>query len=117
MLLAEERFPDTLGHALVVRLSGLGQFGVHLAIARWYAVVGGALEHGELFSLLRNFGNGLHRRGAGADHAHALVGEVNASLREAAGVVPLALEFLQALELGHVRGRQRTYGFAEETSP
>ena len=109
MLLAEKRFPDTLGHAHVVRLSGLGQFGVHLAIARWYAVVGGALEHGELFSLLRNFRNGLDRRGAGADYAHALVGEVNAGVREAAGVVPLALEFLQALELRYVRGRQTTY--------
>src|SRR5258705_1176412 len=97
MLLAEKRFPDTLGHALVVRLSGLGQFGVHLAIARWNAVVGGALEHGELFSLLRNFRNGLHRRGAGADHAHALVGEVNAGVREAALWGPIYLEFLQDL--------------------
>src|SRR5258708_20135276 len=99
MLLAEKRFPDTLGHALVVRLSGLGQFGVHLAIARWNAVVGGALEHGELFSLLRNFRNGLHRRGAGADHAHALVGALNARVRQAAPVMPLALEFLRALRL------------------
>src|SRR5450631_96132 len=115
MLLAEERFPDPLGDALIIRLSRPGQFGVHLAIARRYAVVGGALENDELFGLLRNFGNGLHRRGAGTYHAHALAGEVNASVREAAGVVALALEFLQALQLRHVRGRQGAYGCDEIT--
>ena len=110
MLLAEERFADALDDAVIVRLSRLDQFGVHLAVARRHAVVGGALEHGELLGLLRDFGNGLHRGGAGADHGHALGGEVNAGVREAAGVVPLALEFLQALELRHVRGRQGAHG-------
>jgi hypothetical protein len=36
-------------------------------------------------------------------------------VREAAGVVPLALEFLQALELRHVCGRQATHGRDEVT--
>ena len=36
----------------------------------------------------------LHWRGASADHADALVGEVDARVRKATGVVPLALEFL-----------------------
>ena len=102
MLLAEERFADALDHAVIVRLSCLDQFGVHLAIARRHTVIGGALKHRELLRLLRNFGNGLHRGGAGADHGHAFAGEVNAGVREAAGVVPLALECLQALELWHV---------------
>lgn len=39
---------------------------------------------------------------AGADHVHALIGEVNASVREAATVVPLALELFRA------RGRAGT---------
>jgi len=63
-----------------------------------------------LFCLLRDFRNGLHRGGAGANHGHALVGEVNASVRVAAGVVPLAFEFLQPLELRNVCGRQATHG-------
>ena len=110
MLLAEEGFPDPLHDALIVGLSGFDQFGVHLAVARRDAIVGRALEHGELLGLLRNFWNSLHRRGAGADHAYAFAGEVNAGMGEAAGVIPLALEFLQALERRHVRGRQRAYG-------
>src|SRR6202022_4247678 len=66
MLLAEERFAGALDHALIVRLSRLDQFGVHLTIARRHTVVGGALEHGELLGLLRNFRDRLHCGGAGA---------------------------------------------------
>jgi hypothetical protein len=51
------------------------------------------LEHRKVFSLLCDFGNGLHCGGAGTDYAHALVGEVNAAVREAAGVAAHALEF------------------------
>ncbi len=80
---AEERLADALDHAVIIRLSRLDDFGVHFAITGRNAVVGGALEHSELLGLLRNFGNGLHCRGAGADHAHALVGEVDARVREA----------------------------------
>src|SRR5260370_580111 len=94
MFKGEERFAAAFDPAIIVPLSRLDNFGVPLAISRWNAVVGGALKHSELLRLLRNFGDGLHCRGAGADHAHALVGEVDARVREATGVVPLALEFL-----------------------
>ena len=102
MLLAEERVADALDHAVIVGLSRRDQLGVHLAVARRHAVVGGALKHGELLGLLRDFSDGLHPGGSGADYRHALGGEINAGLREAAGVVPLALEILQALELRNV---------------
>src|SRR3954451_6390801 len=91
MLLAKERFFDALDHPIIIGLSRLDQFGVHFAIARRHTVIGSALEHGELLGLLRNFGNGLHRSGAGADYGHALVGEVNAGVGIAAGVVPLGM--------------------------
>ena len=103
MFKAEERLLDTLDHAVIVRLSRLDQFWIHLAIARRHAIVGSALEHRELLGLLRNFRDGLHRRGAGTDHSHTLAGEINAGVGEAAGVIPPAFEFLQTPELWHVR--------------
>ena len=48
----------------------------------------------------------LHARRAGADHADPQAAEVDALMRPQAGVVPLALEVLQALEVGHPRRRE-----------
>ncbi len=78
MLLAKERFADALDHAVVVGLARLDDFRIDLAVARRHAVVGGALEHSQLLGLLGDFRDRLHRGGAGADHGHALAGEVNA---------------------------------------
>src|SRR5271165_3405632 len=50
ILKAEERFADALDHAVIVRLSRLGHFGVHLAVARRHTVVGGALKHVSCFA-------------------------------------------------------------------
>ena len=114
MLLAEERFAGTFDHAVIVRLARFGHFRVHLAVAGRHAVVRGTLEHCELLSLLRDLRNRLHGRGAGADHAHALAGKIDASVWELAGVIPLAFEFFQTLELRQVGGGQTTDGGDEK---
>ena len=109
MLLPEERLLDALDDVVVVRLARLHQLRIHFAVACRHAIVLGALEHGELPGLLRDLGDRLHRSGAAADHRDPLGGEVDPFLREAAGVVPLALEPIQALELRHVGGGKRAH--------
>ena len=53
-------------------------------------------------------------RGAGADHADALAGEVDALVRPAAGVVPLALEVVESGNSGIAWRRQAADGADEE---
>src|SRR5204862_2843841 len=90
MLEAEERLAQAPDDAVIIGLSRGDDFGVDLAVARRHAVVGGALEHGESLGRLRNFRNRLPRRRAGADDGDAVVAEVDAGIREAAGLEPHA---------------------------
>ena len=90
----------------VVRLVPLLALGLHRPIARRQAEVGGALEDGQVFGLAGDDRNHLHARRAGADHADAQAAEVDTLMRPQAGVVPLALEVFQALEVGHARRRE-----------
>ena len=110
MLLAKEGFANPFDDSVIVCLARFHHCRVHLAVARGDAVVGGALEYRELLGLLRDFGNCLHCSGTSADHRNALVGEINALVRETAGVIPLALKFFQAPDLRHVGGRKAANG-------
>ena len=65
---------------------------VERPVVRRHRVGRGALEHDELVGLLGDDRDRLDRRGAGADHADPLAGEVDALVGPAAGVVRLALE-------------------------
>ena len=81
------------------------------------APVGRALEHREMARRLGDLLDGLHARGAGADHRHALAFEAHRpSMRPARGVAGLALEALDALDLGHGRRRQRADGGDQEAA-
>ena len=80
--------------------------GLHRPVARRQAEVGGALEDRQVLGLAGDDRDHLHARRAGADHADAQAAEVDTLMRPQAGVVPLALEVLQALEVGHARRRE-----------
>ena len=60
-----------------------------------------------MLRLRRDHRDRLDRRRAGADHADAHAGEVHAFMRPVAGVVGLALEARQSLEVRRARVRQR----------
>ena len=98
--------PTDLGHLV------LGDLGV----VQGRAPVGRALEHGEMARRLGDLLDGLHPRGAGADHRHALAFEAHRLVRPARGVAGLALEALDAVDLGHGRRRQRADGGDQEAA-
>ena len=75
-------------------------------VARGQAEIGGALEHRQVIRLRGDARDHLHAGRAGADHADAQAGEIDALVRPQTAVVPLALERLQTLEVGHARGRE-----------
>ncbi len=102
MLLTKERFQNALDDAIVVRLACFDDLRVHLTIAGRYAIIGGALKHGEMLGLLGDFRNGLNRGGASTDHRHSLAGKINPLVRKAAGVIPFACKIFQALKGGNV---------------
>ena len=84
------------------------------AVAQGSAVVGGALEDGQVADFLGDLGDELDCRGPGADDADALARQVHAFLGPAAGVAPGALEVVEALEVRHVMGRQQADGGDQE---
>ncbi len=98
----------------VVGLDGRHLVGVERPVVGGHGVGGRALEHGEVGGLLGDDGDELDRRRSRADHAHALAGEVDALVRPATGVVGVALERVDALEVGDVRRRQAPGGHDEE---
>ena len=88
----------------------LGLLGrVEGVIASRYGVLRGALEHGEVLGGLGDDRNGLDPRGAGADHANPLAGEIDALFGVAAGVAQLALEGVDALDVGDIGRRQTAH--------
>ena len=72
-------------------------------------VVGCALKHGQVLGLRGDHGRGLNAGRAGANHAHALAGEVHPVMRPLASVVPVSLETLQTGEVRHVRRGQAAH--------
>ncbi len=60
--------------------------------------------------LLGDHGHRLDRRRPGADHADAQAGEIDRLMRPVAGVVDLALEVREALDIRHPRIRQAAGG-------
>ena len=84
--------------------------GVHRGVGVRHAEVGRALEDVRVRRLARDLRDELDAGRAGPDHPDALAGDVDALVRPARGVVPLALEALQALDLRHLRRRQAAGG-------
>ena len=78
-----------------------------VVVARRDRVVRRALEHGQVLCLLRDHRDRLDRGRAGADDADAQAGEVHAFMRPMAGVVGLALEACEPLEVRRACVRQR----------
>jgi len=79
-------------------------------VARRHAVVRGALEDGQVGCRFRDHRRGLDAGGTGADLADALAAEVHALVRPLAGVVPAALECIQARDRRYVCRGQATDG-------
>src|SRR4029450_7891869 len=77
---------------------------------------GRALEYREMARGLGDLLDGLHAGGAGADHRHALALEAYRLMRPARGMAGLALEALDALDLGHGRRRQGPDGSDQEAA-
>ena len=82
----------------------LDELTVGAAVPGGDSELGRSLEDGEAFGLLGNDGDGLNAAGAGADDRHAFSREVDGVVGPSAGVVPVALERLQALDRGDVAG-------------
>jgi hypothetical protein len=72
---------------------------------RRHAEVRGPLEHVQVLGLLGELRDELDAGRARADHADALAGEVDALVRPARAVVPLALEVVEAVDRRAVRDR------------
>ena len=87
------------------------------AVSKGSAIVGGALEDGEVSDLPGDLGDELHCRGAGSDDADPFASQVHALLGPAPGVARGPLEVVDALEVGHVVGRQQADGGDQELTP
>ena len=98
-----------LAHLRIARLHLPHIIGIERPVVRRHGVVGRALEHGEVFGLLGHHRDRLDGRGARADHAHRLAGEVDALMRPVAGVIGWPLEVFQAGNLRRVRRGQATH--------
>src|SRR5690606_3253331 len=70
------------------------------AVAGGKREVRGALEHGDMFCLSGYHRNALDAGRTRADNRDTLAGEVHAFMRPSARVIPVALEILEALEIG-----------------
>ena len=90
----------------ILRLVAALALFLHRRVARRQAEIGGALEHMQMFGLLRDQRDHLDARGARADDADPQPGEVDTLMRPQARMVPLALEAPDALEAGHARRRE-----------
>src|SRR5207247_5850098 len=90
----------------ILRLVALLALGLHRAVARREAEIGGALEDMQVPGLAGDDRDHLHARRAGADHADPEPAEIDALMRPQAGVVPLALEGPEPLEVGHPGRRE-----------
>ena len=82
---------------------------VHRRVARGQAEIRGALEHVQMFRLLRDQRDRLHAGRAGADHANAQAGKIDTFVRPETGVIPLAFERLDPFEIRHA-GRGQIAG-------
>ncbi|MNZ75863.1 hypothetical protein D3C78_943510 [compost metagenome] len=94
------------GVAAVLAVVGLDDariFRVHRGVMRRQAVAGGTLEYGQMRGLLGQDRDHLDAGGTGADHGHALAGEVDFFMRPVGGVVDLALEVSNTLDIRVLR--------------
>src|SRR4051812_18722287 len=109
MLETGERAVKPLHDAVVVSLTCLHCFRVDFAVSSGHTEIRRSLEDREMFGLLRDLRNGLYRCSASAGNGNSFCGEIDTSVREAAGVIPFALERLETFELRHVCRRQGSY--------
>ena len=96
----------TRAEDVVARLALRDRLGVERAVPGRDAEVRGPLEHRQLRGLGRDDRDRLNRRGAGADHAHALACDVDSLVRPETRVVHLPCEPLAAGDVGDARNRQ-----------
>src|SRR4051794_40634372 len=115
MLETGERAVKPLHDAIVVSLTCLHFLRIDFAVSSGHTEIRRSLEDSEMFGLLRDLGNGLHRCSASADNSNSFCGEIDAAVREAAGVIPFALERFETFELRQVRRRQGSYRGDEVT--
>ena len=92
---------------------GLGLV-VDLGVPERHAVVGGALEDGEVADIFGDLGDDLDGGGTGADDADLLADHIDAFLGPAVGVGRDALVALQSLEVGDVAGGEDADGRDDE---
>ena len=98
--------PDLFPDLAVVLLDGCNVLRRDSGVADRDAVLRGALEDGEVSDLGCDGGDDLQAGGAGADDADALAGQVHA-FGPGAGVVDLALERVDARDIGDVGGGEQ----------
>jgi hypothetical protein len=102
--------PGAPADLAIVRLHLPHIVGIERLVVRGHGVVGGALKDGEVPGLLGDHRDRLDGRGAGADDAHGLAGEIDALVRPVAGVIGRTLEILQSGNLRRVRRGQAAHG-------
>jgi hypothetical protein len=90
----------------IVRLDLFLLVGVDRSIAQRRAVIRGALKNRQMADFLRDLRDELHAGGAGADDADAFAREVRLLTRPPGGMKRLALEAIDACEIGDIMRRQ-----------
>ena len=98
----------------VGRPDSLHLLAVDRPVSQWRAEVRCALEDRERAGCLGDLGDGLDAGGAGADDSDALALERHGLVRPAGGVIRLALEAVDARDVGHRGGGQRADGGDQE---
>jgi hypothetical protein len=86
------------------------EVGIEGRVPGRHAEVGGALKDRQVGGRLGDHRNGLYGRGAGADDADPLAGEVDRTVRPQAGLVTFAAKVFQARQIGYLRHRQASGG-------
>ena len=86
-------------------------------VVRRQAEIWRALEDGQLRRLRRHDRNRLDGRRAGANDSDPLAAEVDPFVRPVAGVIPGALEAVEALDFRLLRDRQAAGGHDHESGP
>ena len=103
------RFVTYPEYLRIPRLDLLHSLFIDRTVTQRCAVVGCALEDGQMRDLWSNHGNQLYRSGSGAYHANSLSIQVHALFWPPAGVGPSASKVINAFKIGHVASGENTH--------
>ena len=92
------------------RFVALVDFGIERQVLRRHAEIGRALKHMQLLGTAGNHRDDLDTGRAGADHAHPLARQVDASRGPARRMVPITLEPVQASDRRQTQRREVAAG-------